>query len=217
MLNNQFFKPIIVFIGDMNRFETKRNKKEITKIRPIKNTWFDWLINYISVPIRKSVGDFKDKIVNLFKTKTPKQTVWGRGKKLRKPRKQNIKKPFISEENKEKTKDRISRDILKLSETEEEKEERKESEEKEKQNERLIKDKKIRDIRVNFEQEEDYHKPKRVSSFWNNNYIECENNGDKNSNLSLDEYLKKIKPYLRNIIIYHRNSDTRTNLVNNCN
>ena len=50
--------------------------------------------------------------------------MYGRGKKLWKPRKENIKKPFISEKNKEKTKDRIIRDILKLSETEEEKEER---------------------------------------------------------------------------------------------
>ena len=33
-------------------------------------------------------------------------------------------------------------------------------------NERLIKDKIIRDIRALFEQEEDYYKPKRVSSFW---------------------------------------------------
>ena len=33
-------------------------------------------------------------------------------------------------------------------------------------------------------------------------------NGDKNSNLSLDEYLDKIKPYLRNIIIDLQNSDT---------
>ena len=35
----------------------------------------------------------------------------GTGKKLRKPRNQNSKKPFITEENKEKIKDRIIRDI----------------------------------------------------------------------------------------------------------
>ena len=57
------------------------------KIKPIKNTWYDWLINYIPEPIRKSVGDFKDKIVSLFKTNTPEQTVYGRGKKVSKPRK----------------------------------------------------------------------------------------------------------------------------------
>ena len=59
----------------------------MTKTRPIKNTWYDWLINYIPDPIRKSVGDFKDKIVSLFKTNTPEQTVYGRGKKVSKPRK----------------------------------------------------------------------------------------------------------------------------------
>ena len=58
-----------------------------------------------------------------------------------------------------------------------------------------------RDIRALFEQEEeDYYKPKRVSNFWNNNYIEHESNV-KNNNLSLDEYLNKIKPYLNDILI----------------
>ena len=66
----------------------------------------------------------------------------------------------------------------------------------------------IRDIRTVFEEEEYYYKSKRVGGFWNNNYIEYERNGDKNSNLSLDEYLNKIKPYLRNIIIDLQNSDT---------
>ena len=77
-------------------------------------------------------------------------------------------------------------------------------------NERLIKDRIIRDIRTLFEQhKEDYYKPKRVSYFWNNNYIEYEGNGDKNRNLSLDEYLKKVEPYLRNIITDLQNSDTQ--------
>ena len=58
-----------------------------------------------------------------------------------------------------------------------------------------------RDIRTLFKQEEeDYYKPKRVSNFWNNNYIEHESNV-KNNNLSLDEYLNKIKPYLNDILI----------------
>ena len=60
--------------------------------------------------------------------------MYGREKKLNKPRKQNIKKPFISKKNKEKIKDRIIIDIWKLFETEEEKEEK----EKKKQNQRLI-------------------------------------------------------------------------------
>ena len=62
----------------------------------------------------KSVSVLKDKVMSLYKTNTPKQTVYGRGKKLSKPRKQNIKKPFISEVNKERIKDRIIKDIWKL-------------------------------------------------------------------------------------------------------
>ena len=63
--------------------------------------------------------------------------------------------------------------------------------EKKEQNERLIKDRLIRDFRTLFEQDEGYYKPERVSNFWSNNYIECESNGDENRNLSLDEYLDK--------------------------
>ena len=33
------------------------------KIRPIKNTWYDWLVNDIFEPIRKRLVSFKDKIV----------------------------------------------------------------------------------------------------------------------------------------------------------
>ena len=90
------------------------------KIGPIKNNWYDWLINYIPEPIRKRSGGFKDQIVSLSKTNTPKQTVYGKGKKLSKPRKQNIKKPFVSEDSKEKIKDRIIRDIRTLFEQGEE-------------------------------------------------------------------------------------------------
>ena len=71
------FKSIIVSIDDMGKLEQKQMKN----VRPIKNTWYDWLINYIRDPIRKSVGGFKDKFVSLFKTNTPKQAVYGRGKK----------------------------------------------------------------------------------------------------------------------------------------
>ena len=62
------------------------------KIRTVKNTWHDWLISYIPEPIRKSVGSFKDKVLSLFKTNIPKQTVHGRGKELNKAKTQkNLK------------------------------------------------------------------------------------------------------------------------------
>ena len=78
--------------------------------------------------------------------------------------------------------------------------------EKKEHNEKLI-----RDLRTLFEQEKDYYKSERASNFWNDNYIDFESNGDKNRNLWLVEYLNKIKPYLRNIIIDLQNSDTWKN------
>ena len=76
----------------------------------------------------------------------------------------------------------------------------------------------IRDISTLFEQqEEDYYKPNRVS-FWNNNYVEFESNSDKNNNLSLDEYLNKIKP-LKDTEGYNNWSSKvwyRGNSVNKC-
>ena len=133
------------------------------KVRSIKNTWYDWLINYIPGPIRKSAGDFKDKTVSFFNTNTPKQTVYGRVKKQSKPKTQNkisnIRNSFILKRKKN-IKDRIIRGIRTLFELEEEK---------------------------------DYYKLKRVSNICNNNYIEYESNGDKNRNLSLEEYLNNIE------------------------
>ena len=90
-------KPTLIFVSidDMNRFE----QKEMKKIKAIQNSWYDWLTNYTLNPIRKTVGSFKDKIVSLFKTKTPenynRQTVYGRGKKpseVQIQKKKNLKK-----------------------------------------------------------------------------------------------------------------------------
>ena len=107
------------------------------------------------------------------------------------------------EENREKIKDWIIKDIWIFFDTREEKEERKglEKLERKKQdhNERLISNRIIRDIRTHFEQEDkDYLKPERINSFWNNHYIEYESNEDKS--LSLNKYLNKIKTHLNNII-----------------
>ena len=71
-----------------------------------------------------------------------------------------------------------------------------------------IKDRIIRDIRTLFKQEDDYYKPIKVGNFWNNKYIEYESSGDRNKNLSVKEYLDKIKPYLIDIIINLQKSDT---------
>ena len=127
----------MVSIDDMNKFE----QKEMKKIRPIKNTCCGWLINYIPESVRKSVGGFKGKIESLFKTNTPKQTMYGRGKKLTKPKTKEIRNPFIlKEKKKKKIKNRIITDTWILFETEEEKKERKKLEKKKEINNRLIKD-----------------------------------------------------------------------------
>ena len=47
-----FFKSIMVSVDDLDKFEQKVMKK----IRPIKNTWYHWLLNYIPESIRKTSG-----------------------------------------------------------------------------------------------------------------------------------------------------------------
>ena len=73
----------------------------------------------------------------------------------------------------DKLKDQIINDIWMLFETEERR--RKRRQKKKTHNERIIKAKKISDIRTLFQQqEEDYYKSERVSNIWNNNHIEYE-------------------------------------------
>ena len=72
-----------------------------------------------------------------------------------------------------------------------------------------IKERRLRDIKNLFEyekEEENYYKPVRVNNFWSNNYIEYKSNSDKNI-LSVEEYLIKIKPYLKGIINNLKKSD----------
>ena len=48
-----------------------------------------WLVNYIPKPIRKTVCSFKDKVISLFETNTPKQLVYEGVKKVNKLKVQN--------------------------------------------------------------------------------------------------------------------------------
>ena len=127
------------------------------------------------------MGNFEEKIMR--KVRPIKKNWFG---SLIKQTMVREKKPKILGD---KSKDKTIRDIWTLFETEEEKEERKK-----KHNGRIIKDRITRDTRT-------------LWNLWNNNYIEYESNGDKNRNLSLEEYLHNIKPYLRNIIINLQDSD----------
>ena len=53
----------------------------------------------------------------------------------------------------------------------------------------------------NEKEEKHYYKPARVNKFRSNNYIEYKSNSDKNEIMSVEEYLNKIKPYLKR---YHK-------------
>ena len=69
----------------------------------------------------------------------------------------------------------------------------------------------LRDIKNLFEhekEEENCYKPVRVNNFWSNNYIEYESNGDRSKTLSVEEYLNKIRPYLKDDINNFKKSDT---------
>ena len=74
---------------------------------------------------------------------------------------------------------------------------------------KAIKDIILRDIKNLYEHEgESYHKPVRVNNFWINNYIEYESNRDRNRTISVEEYLNKIRLYLKDIITNLKKSNT---------
>ena len=66
----------------------------------------------------------------------------------------------------------------------------------------------INDILGHEEEKENYYKSMSVGYFRNNNYIEHESYGDRNKTISAEEYLNKIRPYLKNIINNLKKSDT---------
>ena len=47
-----------------------------------------------------------------------------------------------------------------------------------------------------------------VDNFWNNNCTEYKSNGDENTILSVEEYVNKIRPYLRDLVNDFKQSDT---------
>ena len=51
---------------------------------------------------------------------------------------------------------------------------------------------------------EDYYEPIEIKSALEGSYIEYESRGDNNDNLSLEEYLNIIRPYLKDMIDNHK-------------
>ena len=61
----------------------------------------------------------------------------------------------------------------------------------------------VRDL-FNLSIDEDYYKPIIARGAFNSSYIQYESRGNKGKNLSIKEYLNMIKPYLSDIINYHK-------------
>ena len=78
--------------------------------------------------------------------------------------------------------------------------------------------KKIGSIRKLFKEfDRDYYKPIRTDDGFagrRNNYIEYKSKGDRYENLSPEEYLKMIRPYLRDLINDHKPTTESNNEKN---
>ena len=65
------------------------------KVRPHRNIYYGWLINYVPDTVRTIVDDFKDKIFSLFKTNTPKEIIINSIRNLFIPKKKRTKRKKI--------------------------------------------------------------------------------------------------------------------------
>ena len=67
----------------------------------------------------------------------------------------------------------------------------------------------VRDIRKLFKHEkEDHYKTVRIGKLWSDYYIKYKSDGERNKTLSTEEYLNKVRPYLKDIIRYLKKYDT---------
>ena len=72
----------------------------------------------------------------------------------------------------------------------------------------------IRDIKNPFEleqEQENYNKLVQVVNFWNNDYMGCKSSGYRNKEISVEEYVNKIKPDLNDILNDLKKSETWKN------
>ena len=73
----------------------------------------------------------------------------------------------------------------------------------------------IKDLEHLFEEinenDNDYYKPILVKSSFNESYKEYESRGDKDKTLTIEQYLNKIIPYLKELINNHKNIKNGSN------
>ena len=65
-------------------------------------------------------------------------------------------------------------------------------------------DKVFKDLRFLLDPEKGHYKPIKTVSAFNNNYIQYQSTGDKDKNLSSEEYIDISRPYLTDIINSHK-------------
>ena len=65
---------------------------------------------------------------------------------------------------------------------------------------KTIKEKVINGTRNIFEKEKDHHKPENLDKFYSDSFNIYEISVDENKTRSIEEYLDKIRPYLRDFI-----------------
>ena len=66
-------------------------------------------------------------------------------------------------------------------------------------------------------EEEDYCKPKKVDTFYSDNFTICERRGNENKTLSIEEYVHQVRPCLKDIIKDLEKKSCLENPVNNSN
>ena len=69
--------------------------------------------------------------------------------------------------------------------------------------ENLDEDKILRHLDFIFDPEKHHYELKKTVSAFNNNYIQNESMGDKDKNISIEEYIDVMRPYLSDIINNH--------------
>ena len=73
----------------------------------------------------------------------------------------------------------------------------------------------IKNLSEQKKEELNYYKPVRISNFWSSNYIAYGSNRNRNKTLSVEDYVNKIRPYLKDIINNLKKSDMWKISINN--
>ena len=162
----ELFLKQIISIYHMNKYGGKEMRSFA------KSTRYDWLVNYIPEPIKKTLGNAKDKIMSLFKTNTTEDCI--------KPT--HVSNVYRGEKKPSKPKIKTIR---------------KQQNCRCKKSFQTKKRKIIRDLKIFLNKKKNVIPNQlRVGNFYSNNQIEYESDDDRNKTLRSKKYINEIKPCL---------------------